>query len=77
MLVFFHGGGFVSGSSSSLGPEYLMDPGSVVVVTANYRLGPLGWISNEDEQMPGEQGERGGDVLYLISVLNEPFIVRG
>ncbi len=53
-MVFFHGGGFVSGSSASLGAEYLMNPGSVVLVTANYRLGPLGWISNEDEEMEGD-----------------------
>lgn len=43
MLVFFHGGGFLSGSgcSESLSPKYLLDE-DIVLVVPNYRLGTLG-----------------------------------
>lgn len=41
VIVFIHGGGFMYGSSFQYGPEILMDR-DVVVVTFNYRLGPLG-----------------------------------
>ena len=47
VLVFVHGGAFVMGSGST--PLYngasLSRRGDVVVVTLNYRLGALGWLS--------------------------------
>jgi len=39
--VWFHGGGFVSGAGSFYGPEHLLDE-DIVLVTVNYRLGPIG-----------------------------------
>lgn len=47
VLVFFHWGGFFAGRSTTgyLGPEYLMDR-KLVLVTANYRLGPFGNSGN-------------------------------
>lgn len=51
VLVWIHGGGFVSGSGSL--PIYSGDTfardGDLVVVTLNYRLGPLGYLSFGDE----------------------------
>lgn len=48
VLVFVHGGGFVGGSGSS--PTYegraLSAAQDVVVVTLNYRLGPLGFMAH-------------------------------
>lgn len=43
VLVWMHGGGFSMGDSTDTiyGPEYLVNDG-IVVVTFNYRLGPLG-----------------------------------
>ncbi|XP_049814167.1 juvenile hormone esterase-like isoform X3 [Schistocerca nitens] len=43
VLVYIHGGGWFSGSSSPqlVGPQLLMDR-DIVLVTLNYRLGPLG-----------------------------------
>ncbi len=41
VLVFIHGGGFMFGGSADWGPEYVLDK-DVVLVTINYRLGPLG-----------------------------------
>jgi carboxylesterase type B len=37
------------------GPEYLIDH-DVVIVTFNYRLGPLGFLSTEDTVVPGNNG---------------------
>jgi len=41
VMVWFHGGGFVSGAGSFYGPEHLLDE-DIVLVTVNYRLGPIG-----------------------------------
>ena len=45
VMVFIHGGAFVTGGSSSARAELLSDAGPVVVVTINYRLGALGYLS--------------------------------
>ncbi|GJQ88160.1 Est-6 [Trypoxylus dichotomus] len=56
VIVHFHGGGFMIGSSSFYsGPEYFMDE-EVIVVTMNYRLGPFGFLSTEDDVIPGNNG---------------------
>ena len=34
-------------------PEYFMDTQSVVIVTINYRLGPFGFLSLGNEDVPG------------------------
>ncbi|XP_047106120.1 esterase E4-like [Schistocerca piceifrons] len=57
VLVFFHPGGFYSmrGSSDLFGPHYLMDE-DIVLVTVNYRLGALGFLSTGDSVLPGNNG---------------------
>ncbi|XP_033329533.2 uncharacterized protein LOC117222127 [Megalopta genalis] len=57
VLVFFHPGGFYSFSSQSLffGPQYIMDK-DIVLVTVNYRLASLGFISTGDSAAPGNLG---------------------
>nr|CAD7594782.1 unnamed protein product [Timema genevievae] len=54
VVVFFHFGGWLgaSGHSSIFGPQYLLDQ-DVVLVTSNYRLGALGFLSTGDEVLPG------------------------
>jgi para-nitrobenzyl esterase len=58
-MIFFHGGAFLNGAS--LQPVYdgtaLAQRSNVVVVTVNYRLGPLGFLahpslSHEDPAHP-------------------------
>jgi carboxylesterase type B len=46
VMVWFHGGGYTSGDSSSrlYGPEYLLDK-DVILVTSNYRLGIFGFLT--------------------------------
>lgn len=56
--VFFyvHGGGWSFGSSGPANmPRYFMDE-DVVFVMINYRLGPLGFLSTEDDLLPGNMG---------------------
>ncbi|MFI0203610.1 MULTISPECIES: carboxylesterase/lipase family protein [Streptomyces] len=61
VLVWIHGGGFVSGSGSLPGysGETFARDGDLVVVSINYRIGPLGYL------YPGtydaEEGEGGGE----------------
>jgi para-nitrobenzyl esterase len=54
VLVFVHGGAFISGSGSSrlYDGEHLARLGAVVV-TFNYRLGALGFLAHEALEVPG------------------------
>ncbi|XP_022905582.2 venom carboxylesterase-6-like [Onthophagus taurus] len=56
VLIFIHGGGFMLGHPHTLfGPKYLMDT-DTITVSINYRLGPLGFLSTQDEIVPGNNG---------------------
>ncbi|XP_046753938.1 esterase E4-like [Diprion similis] len=57
VMVSIHGGGFAYGSGDfdGNGPAYLLDV-DVVLVTMNYRLGVLGFLSTGDEVAPGNWG---------------------
>ena len=62
VMVFIHGGAFLHGaaykmssrmsSSPHFGPDLLISRG-VVLVTVNYRLGALGWLTNLTPDAPG------------------------
>ncbi|XP_055685782.1 juvenile hormone esterase-like [Lutzomyia longipalpis] len=58
VLIFIHGGGFLSFSSSpsELGPDYFMATNAVIVVTFNYRLGVFGFLCSGDEAIQGNFG---------------------
>ena len=57
-MVWFFGTAFTMGSSREdfFGPERFMNTGEVVLVTANYRLGPFGFLNLGTESCPGNQG---------------------
>ncbi|PSN42536.1 hypothetical protein C0J52_03842 [Blattella germanica] len=55
VMVYFHGGGWLAGTSSYIGPKFLLDR-DLVLVTVNYRLGPLGFLSTGDSICPGNNG---------------------
>uniref|UniRef100_T1HI60 COesterase domain-containing protein n=1 Tax=Rhodnius prolixus TaxID=13249 RepID=T1HI60_RHOPR len=57
VMLWIHGGGwnFGSGNEEYFGPGALMDE-DIVLVTINYRIGPLGFASLEDEILPGNYG---------------------
>lgn len=72
VMVWIYGGGFSSGSGNSFiyGPNFFVSEG-VVLVTMNYRVGPLGFLSTGDENAPGNYGMK--DVilsLKWVQVLN-------
>ncbi|XP_063991352.1 uncharacterized protein LOC135169896 [Diachasmimorpha longicaudata] len=70
VMVWIHGGGWVTWSSDSslFGPQFLLDK-EVVLVSFNYRLGPLGFLSTADKVLPGNQGLK-DQVLALKWVQN-------
>ncbi|XP_037947528.1 venom carboxylesterase-6-like [Teleopsis dalmanni] len=55
VMVYIYGGGWFSGSSSPSihGPEYFMDTKEVILITFAYRLGAFGFLSTNDQNMPG------------------------
>lgn len=61
VMVYIYGGAFLVGGSQGANflDNYLYDGeeiavrGNVIVVTINYRLGPLGFLSTGDENLPG------------------------
>ncbi|XP_072383018.1 juvenile hormone esterase-like isoform X1 [Diabrotica undecimpunctata] len=57
VYFWIHGGGFSTGNGAinTYDPKNFMDFG-VVVVTINYRLGVLGFLSTDDENIPGNLG---------------------
>ncbi|XP_020282996.1 venom carboxylesterase-6-like isoform X1 [Pseudomyrmex gracilis] len=57
VMFWIHGGGWVTGAGHSeyYHPKYLLDH-DLVLVTINFRLGPLGFLSTQDEECPGNLG---------------------
>ncbi len=57
-MVWIHGGGFFAGDGTSdlYGPGRIMEKENVILVNINYRLGSLGFLSMEDNQMPSNLG---------------------
>lgn len=56
-MVFFHGGGFMCGSGIKpfYGPDYLLEH-DIVYIGANFRLGPLGFLSTGQKDAWGNFG---------------------
>jgi para-nitrobenzyl esterase len=63
VMVWLHGGAFISGSGLFYDPTRLVMAGDVVVVTINYRLGALGYLAHpsllESESDPAMAGAWG------------------
>ncbi|TCO65396.1 carboxylesterase/lipase family protein [Actinocrispum wychmicini] len=57
VMVWVHGGGFTSGNGSMYDATKLVTQGDVIVVTVNYRLGPLGFLATPglSAETPGVQ----------------------
>ncbi|XP_078597482.1 uncharacterized protein LOC144873739 [Branchiostoma floridae x Branchiostoma japonicum] len=56
VLLWIHGGALIVGMGSPPGWEALAAHQDVVVVSFNYRLGVLGFLSTGDQNMPGNYG---------------------
>lgn len=62
VLVFIPGGAYVLGDGAGYDPRPLVEAGRMVVVTLNYRLGPLGFLTlpaTDREQRSGTSGNWG------------------
>ncbi|XP_069956161.1 pyrethroid hydrolase Ces2a-like isoform X2 [Cherax quadricarinatus] len=55
VIVYIHGGSFLAGGTSGFGHLPLLTQ-DVVLVTLQYRLGVLGFLSTEDQVLPGNLG---------------------
>jgi len=55
-MIWIHGGGFSVGAGSAYDASVIVAKGDVVVVTINYRLGALGFLSTGDDKLPGNFG---------------------
>lgn len=53
--VFWHGGAYVAGANFQYPGHFLADLG-IVAISANYRLGNFGFLTTEDEVVPGNMG---------------------
>ncbi|XP_069122873.1 fatty acyl-CoA hydrolase precursor, medium chain-like [Argopecten irradians] len=56
VMVFIHGGAYISGSGQIYDGSYLAISGDVIVVNMNYRLGFMGFMSTQDNASPGNYG---------------------
>ncbi|CRL06417.1 CLUMA_CG019500, isoform A [Clunio marinus] len=56
VIFFVHGGAFMFGGSDAYGPENIMRSQNMILVTVNYRLGTLGFMTTEDEVISGNFG---------------------
>ncbi|XP_027953213.1 carboxylesterase 3-like isoform X3 [Eumetopias jubatus] len=65
VMVWIHGGALVAGAATSQDGSALAAYGDVVVVTVQYRLGFLGFLSTGDEHAPGNWG-----FLDVVAALN-------
>ena len=57
IMVWIHGGSYQlsDGSPSTYGPNLFMNH-NIIMVSVNYRLGPLGFLSMESGELPGNMG---------------------
>ena len=55
VMFWVYGGGFIMGDATEENylPGPLLDTKDVIIVTGNYRVGPLGFMCLEDDVMPG------------------------
>ncbi|XP_078736161.1 neuroligin-3-like isoform X2 [Lampetra fluviatilis] len=56
VLVYVHGGSYMEGTGNLLDGSVLASYGNVIVITVNYRLGVLGFLSTGDQAAKGNYG---------------------
>ncbi|KAJ3644894.1 hypothetical protein Zmor_022594 [Zophobas morio] len=68
VIIYIHGGAFMYLYGGFYGPHFLLDK-NVVFVNLNYRLGPLGFLSTEDDVVPGNNGIR--DQIVALTFIKD------
>ena len=56
VMLWIHGGGYTVGDAISYDGSVLAAEGNVIVVTASYRLGVLGFLSSNSNDLRGNYG---------------------
>ncbi|XP_059109153.1 neuroligin-4, X-linked-like [Peromyscus eremicus] len=56
VMVYIHGGSYMEGTGNMIDGSVLASYGNVIVVTVNYRLGVLGFLSTGDQAAKGNYG---------------------
>ena len=56
VMIYIHGGHYTRGASNSFPGHVMAAFYDVIVVTINYRLGALGFLSTNDRHLPGNYG---------------------
>ncbi|XP_076879517.1 neuroligin-1 isoform X6 [Brachyhypopomus gauderio] len=56
VMVFIHGGSYMEGTGNIFDGSILASYGNVIVITLNYRLGVLGFLSTGDQAAKGNYG---------------------
>ncbi len=69
VMVWIHGGGNVWGSASQYDPSNLVANENVIVVTVQYRLGPLGWFAHEAIRSGAELPEDAAASFALLDLI--------
>ncbi|XP_075717743.1 neuroligin-1 isoform X2 [Rhinoderma darwinii] len=64
VMVYIHGGSYMEGTGNLFDGSVLASYGNVIVITVNYRLGVLGFLSTGDQAAKGNYG-----LLDLIQAL--------
>lgn len=69
VMVYMHGGGFEAGSGGDryYGPQHLLDK-NIILVSGNYRLSALGFLSTETLDCPGNFGLK--DQVEILKWVN-------
>uniref|UniRef100_A0A4W4G7P9 Carboxylesterase type B domain-containing protein n=1 Tax=Electrophorus electricus TaxID=8005 RepID=A0A4W4G7P9_ELEEL len=69
VMLFIHGGSYMEGAGNMFDASVLAAYGNVIVVTMNYRLGILGFLSTGDQSAKGNYGLL--DQIQALRWLNE------
>ncbi|XP_069603391.1 neuroligin-3 isoform X3 [Ranitomeya imitator] len=56
VMVYIHGGSYMEGSGNMIDGSVLASYGTVIVITLNYRVGVLGFLSTGDQAAKGNYG---------------------
>ncbi|KAG5844852.1 hypothetical protein ANANG_G00167440 [Anguilla anguilla] len=75
VMMFIHGGSYMEGTGNMFDASVLAAYGNVIVVTINYRLGVLGFLSTGDQAAKGNYGLL--DQIQALRWLNENIVHFG
>ncbi|KAL8180735.1 UNVERIFIED_CONTAM: Neuroligin-3 [Gekko kuhli] len=56
VMVYIHGGSYMEGTGNMIDGSVLASYGNVIVITLNYRVGVLGFLSTGDQAAKGNYG---------------------